>query len=344
LRYPHIQFLRFAAATSVLLYHSHVYWVRMAHADGWLATVDATLLSRGVTVFFAISGFVISLSLERSSIGEFVLHRVIRIYVPYFAAIILAISAVVAFLGSYSWHLLTVPAFLLVPAGPRTYVLGIEWTLVYEMFFYAVMAVLSTIAPPGVRRVVLVAWAAVILIANAIDINFTTFLPYYSTIALSEFNLAFIFGAAAFWFHRAVSGRAALILVVGGLAALVVSQLAFRSTFNSLLGCGLAAAALVLGASRLNFGGEGPPLYRWLTRCGDASYGVYLIHVPIITIFFALVPRGYVALLLAIALAMSGGVAFGFIEFAAYRVIKRGMDRMLRSRPIRTQPVLSENR
>ena len=55
---------------------------------------------------------------------------------------------------------------------------------------------------------------------------------------------------------------------------------------------------------------------------GDGSYGIYLLHVPIITIIFAIwATKGFVIVLVGIAAAILFGAAYGVMEFNLYRKV-----------------------
>lgn len=80
--YPYFDYLRAACATAVMLYHSHII--------KWEKSGDLA-----VQVFFALSGWLIGNILIKTKIQElhrFYYNRAIRIWIPYYIALIIAIG------------------------------------------------------------------------------------------------------------------------------------------------------------------------------------------------------------------------------------------------------------
>lgn len=91
---------------------------------------------QGAFWFFEISGFIMAYLTDRNLNKNFLLQRVVRIYPPYFLAIATSIVLSAVFLGDYTvswWDL--VRALTLLPLGQIQYVLPVEWSLTYEIFF-----------------------------------------------------------------------------------------------------------------------------------------------------------------------------------------------------------------
>ncbi len=94
----------------------------------------------GVVMFFLISGYIITHTMQRENVASFLVKRVLRIYPAFIVCV--AITAVGRFLlydkPFYAWdeYLLS---FTLSGIWPdkQYIVLGVEWTLVIEMKFYA---------------------------------------------------------------------------------------------------------------------------------------------------------------------------------------------------------------
>jgi exopolysaccharide production protein ExoZ len=78
-----------------------------------------------------------------SDSDRFLSRRLVRIYPTYWLAVALTLIGKVALFGTVAIPGLVgaVGALSLLPfAGKVSYVLSVEWTLVYEVFFYAVCA------------------------------------------------------------------------------------------------------------------------------------------------------------------------------------------------------------
>jgi peptidoglycan/LPS O-acetylase OafA/YrhL len=149
-RYRGIQVLRLVAAALVVVTHSTLYAHERLDRSSpvWQGGVI------GVDIFFVISGFVIMASSRRligrpDGVREFALRRLVRILPMYWLAttlsIVIQLVTPSAVLHSTLTVWLIVSSYLLLPATSSTGnvepVLGVGWTLLFEMFFYAVFAV-----------------------------------------------------------------------------------------------------------------------------------------------------------------------------------------------------------
>ncbi len=140
-----LQVLRALAAIAVVFYHTF-YALALHHDPCWLCENESWRKSMifGVDVFFVISGFIVSSVAGReTSAGRFFLKRVWKIVPLYY----------VVSLIEYYWktqngiqpnwaQVWKSMLFLRQPGGP---VLIHGWTLVYEMWFYSVLAVLMVL-------------------------------------------------------------------------------------------------------------------------------------------------------------------------------------------------------
>src|SRR5580704_8088156 len=116
-----LQYLRGVAALSVVIFHASFYTKSWRADDRFLSIFGGQFGLFGVTLFFVISGALMSMLAIDSEPARFMLHRVVRIYPAYlvlvctllFAAPLLAIPA-----RFDAW------ALGLVAGGPHSYVLG----------------------------------------------------------------------------------------------------------------------------------------------------------------------------------------------------------------------------
>lgn len=271
-----IQALRFFAALSVVLYHmrgqyeaSGGTWLFNPFSYGWGA----------VDVFFVISGFIMWHTTTRREglayAGRFAYKRLVRIYsgyLPWFAAM-LAIYAYFApkVLNRYD---LVKSAFLF-PQAHSTNLLAVSWTLSFELLFYAGFGLLL-IFPKRFTLAGLGLVAAVILLAIATR-NIDNFL-------LSPLILEFVAGAllAAFLANSLrtypLPGLAiALVLfTLGGILATEGDRVMRVATM------GAGSVALLYAIVSLERLGWTCP--KWTEHLGDASYGLYLCHIPVLTL------------------------------------------------------------
>ena len=286
MRFQNIQVLRAVTALVVVSIHLSIYGQHTFGASGWL--IDLLRLpgleSACVPFFFAISGFVLAHALQTTPPGRFLVARYLRIYPGYYLAVGLTLLAVWFTCWPAQYRDYCKPGmvgFSLMPRTPGTFVfvLGVEWSLVYEMVLYLA---LSAMALFGVRRGVPVL-AAVWLVVLLAKINLrpcyaTDVLPVWGTIWLSSFIIPFWLGLLAYYVRD--RGRLWRWVVFAGLAA-YVAVVPWRAWYQDQvwLAWGVAAAGAVWFAAavrQLPDRGREPDR----TRRRDAPRQPHLILVP----------------------------------------------------------------
>jgi exopolysaccharide production protein ExoZ len=302
-----IQILRAAAALSVALFH----------AAQW-SHLDLAVGAAGVDVFFVISGFVLWAACESrpTTPAAFLMARAERILPLYWiatlavAAVVLWRPAALPIVHPGAGHL--VLSLLLVPhndpaGGPFPF-LPTGWTLTYEAFFYAVMA-LALAAPKDRRWTIL---SAVLVAASLIGFGYH---GWYTLLA-NPLLLEFLAGAALAraWLKGSFARLPAWSgwgLIAGGLVILFAQQFGgLRDDFLRPFVWGPPAVMIVAGALKLEANGRigSGRLARAFVAQGDASYSLYLVQAPAIAAFAWLTPawpdglRAPVSLVLAVAL------------------------------------------
>lgn len=320
-RFNYIQILRFLAAAGVLLYHGHYYVGELVWKTPLTRAFDFHF-SWGVELFFAISGFVVSHSLTFTTPGRFLLLRLIRIYPAFWLAAAIVIAFKVA-LGGSAFTRGLAPALALMPVGGADYPLGgIEWSLVYEVFFYALVAAVASVPARNAREWAMVAWLVAIVAMRIFGpIRATSFTPSLGTIAFSAFNLPFIAGVLAYsWFRHVARLPLVPLVCVVPLALFAAGR---ASSAEIQLGAqAIGFAALVLVAAELSRRRDASVTNPFV-KLGDWSYALYLVHVPVITGVLAAAQfaatdadAAFVAVVLA---ALVAGSAYGIVETRLYR-------------------------
>ncbi|ROS23847.1 acyltransferase [Cellulomonas sp. PhB150] len=283
--------LRLLAALAVCLYH---YTARSDMTRRWGAD-PADLFPRissvavygpiGVQLFFIISGFVICMSGWGRTVRAFAASRVARVFPAYWAALGLLVVAMVAFpkvAGTPRPDDVLVNLTLLqVPAGaPR--ILGVDWTLWVEAWFYVLFAIAVLRGAGASReRVVRFAWVwlAASLLVTAIDS------PLLDELLMPDHAPFFVGGMALYLVHRfgSTPGLWALVAVSFALGQRrVVADLWHPGTdmyiqrspvviIAVVAASYLAVAAVALGWLRW-------ARWRWLTTAGLLTYPFYLVH------------------------------------------------------------------
>jgi peptidoglycan/LPS O-acetylase OafA/YrhL len=288
----------------------------------------------GVNLFFGISGFVIFMTLQRTTRPmDFMVSRFSRLFPAYWAAIFitLMLSHLLAYpkavgLSTALANLPMVHNFFGVP-----HVDGVYWTLEVELFFYAWMLLLFMLRK--LDRVVLVMALALGLrwIYFVAHTQFGLDLPYrISRLMILPYLPWFVIGIAAHSLsQKGARGQGAgrmWTLLAFALVTIVVTEkrVTWWGPHPGWVAC-LSFAAIYLAAmGRLRFL-ELRPLV-WL---GSISYPLYLLHenlgwaLMLVLYQKGLTPNVAIAIVLAIALVFSHLLS---------RAVERPVMRWLRGR------------
>lgn len=231
--------------------------------------------------FFAISGFLIFASYERcSSIKDYYSKRASRILPGYWLAT--AICLLIAFsygsfnVGRFLLANLSFATFLapgipgVFPSNYTTVLNGALWTIKIEVMFYIMVPLIVWVCRRLNRDAVL--WTLFVL-----SVIFRIIVAKHETLAVQlPGQLSFFMIGALIHYHLPFFEKHGKWLMIG--AALLY---ALHATTGWFFPRPAAIATLTLGASLLLPAVKGP------TRWGDFSYGVYVLHWPIIQLVVA---------------------------------------------------------
>ena len=200
------------------------------------------------------------------------------------------------------------------------------WTLVHELMFYAVFLLFFVSA----RWLAfgLAAWALVIVGANLLAVP-TGWLRY----PLSFLNIEFMLGVASAWLVRrrtAFASGSWLGYVGAGLVlmALVLIMQDEKQTYPHLiLALGLAMIIVVFAVR------EQAVAMRWpgiLLLLGNASYSIYLVHNPLLSLTQRLAGRLAMSWPAAMAFGgvlslLAGCIYFWMVERPALRFVRQSL-------------------
>ncbi|MEI4482247.1 MULTISPECIES: acyltransferase family protein [unclassified Phyllobacterium] len=289
--YINIQGLRAVAVLMVTV--SHIYWPILPLRTHWSQEFVDSIGPAGVDLFFVISGFVIYLMAKRSgkvaetkgrffAFWEFVVKRLIRIYPVYWIAFGVAtlimgyVELAPDWLEKKPW----LELFLLV-SQPNNRILA-AWTLILEMYFYAVAALVILILP---RHIVLgfSIWFAVV--TAAIALAFLLGKDWMLMTAFTSLLYDFLFGMAIGWLiERKIAGWGISSIAIGVLSLLVGAAF-FRMhggwfsmpSWYRMACFGIPSAFIVYGFVAVEVRSGWTFAKPW-QRLGDASYSVYIWH------------------------------------------------------------------
>lgn len=316
-----VQAMRGAAALMVVAGHAQsAVAIVVEGAGGRFERSGAVPWGAGVDLFFVISGFIMvhtagGLFGRPHARATFLRRRLVRIVPLYWLVTIvfLALLAIATLKGGdpFPSGAAVLAAFAFLPfdthADGRLFpIYDLGWTLNYEMFFYALLAV--AIGWPRARALGALAAALLLLVAIGPLVPPGSAAWFWTRPILLDFGLGVGVGAMAAtvvlpvpvrWL-LAVAGMSLLLLDPTGLFAGPAGT-TVANAWPRVIFAGLPVAA-ILAASVLGREPPRPQVARPLVALGDASYSLYLLHP------FALILLEKLAQKTPIAAAMPGGV------------------------------------
>lgn len=343
-----LQVARGLAALSVTLHHAleTSNGVPGSFSPDWLTTGGAG----GVDIFFVISGFIMAHTTFRPGLptptaAAFLQRRATRIYPLYWLACLAMLSLMA--LGFFQSRVLSSGdvflALALLPGGQP--IIGVAWTLVYEIYFYLILAVCLAL-----RRSSVVLWAtssimvAILVLAQGLpESGMQRFLS-------DPIPLEFLLGIGLATVYPHVGGwlkgvAPASLLVFFGLALLYTAPLMVpHETTHGLEGWarvaawGVAGLAIVAGLLVM------PERTGWLARLlnalGNASYALYLTHIFVLMGYglalrkaaVAELPQYLLVIPVVLLACLVGGAAHVWAERPLLRLARLTIDRARPSR------------
>ncbi|SIT06295.1 Peptidoglycan/LPS O-acetylase OafA/YrhL, contains acyltransferase and SGNH-hydrolase domains [Roseivivax lentus] len=344
---PRLEGLQFARAIAVLMVLTgHV----IAEAEHYFAIDlpgDAIPWTRGVDLFFVISGFIVIRAADRwqAGAGAFLARRFLRIAPLYYLFTTLMVLTLLAAPGAVKDTALApgqiVGSYPFWPTerydGRIAPVLSVGWTLNYEMAFYAALSLCLTLRRPVLAMGLLFGALALLGALSGPEGPFpSTTSSQIKTIwafATNPICLEFLFGMvlARLWPRRRVSARIAWGLGIGGAVLLVALDATDLPRF---LAAGVPAA-MIVGAVIWPAPWQGWPLQ----RIGDASFAIYLSHRftlrALTLVLLPLLPAAPWAAPLFCVLAVALAAGVGWLVFT---LVERPVAALVSASP-RSQPV-----
>jgi exopolysaccharide production protein ExoZ len=281
-----LQVFRGFAAFSVVAHHAAL------STNGFVGALPdpfATIFGMGylgVDFFFVLSGFIIMYvhmndSHTTAALQHYIFKRLSRIYpvyLPIGVAMLVLYEVMPDFSASGGRRYSLLSSLLLVPAdGPPA--LSVAWTLVHELMFYLVF-VLFFVSGRWLAGGLL-AWAVLIFLANQWYIP-TGWLRY----PLNIMNIEFILGVGAAWTvnfqtpYKKGGWIAALGFAIAVWALLLMTR-ENESYLRLMLAMGFALVIVGFAVR------EQSDFLRWPTLLlilGNASFSIYIIHGPLLSI------------------------------------------------------------
>lgn len=298
----------------------------------------------GVDFFFVLSGFIIMFVHQHdrksfSSVKKYLIQRFIRVYPVYWlVAMVIGIAYFLmpAMSQSGGREINVISSILLIPSEGVP-VLSVAWTLIHEVMFYIFF--LLFFFSNALFSTFIVLWVVCIAVANFVEVIWV--LDDINHYFFSLLNIEFIFGMlAAITLKHVCSIKLGMLLTLcGGLIGVVAIygvNLGLPDSIRLIFAFGMAQ--LIIGAAiierRVNV--SFPAV---LILLGDASYSIYLIHKPALSItqrIFSKMNFGWeMALFLGVIITTLFGVIF-------HLIVEKSLIRIIRHKlaPSRVQDVI----
>jgi peptidoglycan/LPS O-acetylase OafA/YrhL len=312
--YDNFAVIRLALALAVVVSHAFSVSIGSTRFEPLFATTGFTLGEHAVNGFFAVSGFLVTMSFDRRGWRKYVLARVLRVapglIVATFAVVALG-AALTRLPAAEYWREPGLWRFILrtltefkssapLPGvfenNPYQFPMGTVWTLKYEVFCYAGVFAL------GVSGLLRRRLAALILVAGLFAglVAMEAFVPNASDKVHTALRLALAFsigGCLYLWRDRArISTIAVVVLALA--TALLHGSPFYKALLFATESYGVLWLALMPGLS-----------HPMLALRHDLSFGTYLYGWPVQQALVQLAPAAGALSLLAPSLAITLGVA-----------------------------------
>lgn len=291
--------IRLLAALQVAFVHGYEHFG--IHHNQWLISVLS--IFPGVPIFFVVSGFLISASLERtSSIQSYVKNRFLRIYPALWGCFLISVLTIFIFFKPQcsateflKWVIAQVtigqfynPDFL------RGYGVGVVngslWTIPVELQFYILLPFIYIIFN-GIKwnKAFVAIFVIALVIANQI---FVGLLTADQTLLLKLFGVTvlpylymFFFGVLLqrnLWFIvRFLENKALYVFAAYLLSALMFSFIGLKFQGNYIN----PISALILSFLTISLAYTRVDVFGRILKGNDISYGVYIYHMVVVNVF-----------------------------------------------------------
>jgi peptidoglycan/LPS O-acetylase OafA/YrhL len=362
---PPLTSLRFVAAFMVMFGHTLGHFYSGFGYSGITYAALSNLAQIGMSLFFVLSGFVISYnyasigSLRSAELKRFAIARLARIYPAYIAvllfnnwmwswAYVTPIGLAAHLTLTQDWFMHTVNG---IPLISQFHNAEVTWSISAEWFCYLLFPFIC-FALDRIRRPLLalvLTWFVIIVfmywirlaslyyysVAGQEGYKFIEWLGYYSPyVRLSEFLIGcFVFriGVSLPALGNTERQLAPLIVLIAilwlAIADVCLNAFSALSIYGWCGGYTPGVALLIFCCYR--YGGSFLE-NRWLEMAGDASYSFYLLHTLIIVGFIRLMPSPTNNGLLATAVIVSAMTINLALSLIIYRIFERPARNVIR--------------
>lgn len=285
-----VQLLRAWSAYMVVGYHT-MEFIAWNATGSWIPDTD--MGSGIITLFFAISGFLmVQITPQNETFAWFIAKRAARIVPLYWLALtgVLVVTAVIPWAFSSAdlspASIASAYAFLPWPDlnGNLLPVLGVGWTLNYEILFYILFG-LSVMLPRQWQMAGLFAMMAGIMITSRAFAGDTFYGRFYGDTVMFDFAAGALLAHFVNWQPVTAFIKRTSMLSFALVAGIIWFLIEFTVPYSV-----PTQWRYWIPAMMIMFAAVGQDLHRkptpksFLTYLGDAGYSTYLLHLLVLTV------------------------------------------------------------
>ena len=298
-----IQVLRGIASLLVVFFHTTVNDAALLGKDfcfGFFSFGKA-----GVDIFFVLSGFIItytSLKALKTS-GKpipFLRRRFIRIFPAYW--IVITIFLVIQSLfssfynsGTYNYSIANIlSTYFLLPG--HLMVNGVSWTLSYELFFYILFSIAFIIPSKKLVFILGLIYAIVIIVLSIINYPVDA-QSTWTMFFIFPMNTEFLMGVIAALIIPKIPQGIIMGLIISGSLLFLTGALLYNNhyyvvpnEFNRVITFGIPSFLIITGVVKFELGYK-IKVHNFLLALGEASYSLYLVHLPLVVAAIKLIGK-----------------------------------------------------
>ncbi len=297
-----IQLLRGIASLLVVLFHTTINANDILKKEFCLNFF--AFGGAGVDIFFVLSGFIITYTSlkplrEGKQLFSFLRRRFVRIFPSYWLVITLFLMIQIllpAFYNTkYNFTLSNIlSTYFLFPG--HTMINGVSWTLTYELFFYFLFSLVFIIPRKKIALVFSIIYGLIIILVTIFGYASEKENDWLGLLTF-PMNTEFIMGIlAAVLIPRIPQNISAGLLIGGSILFLTSSILSdhnyilFPNAFNRVIFFGVPSFFIIIGIVKFELATK-TKVHNFLLLLGEASYSLYLLHLPIIFATIKIIAR-----------------------------------------------------
>ena len=258
----------------------------------------------GVDIFFVLSGFIITYAnrqyiTKATSIGKFLQKRIIRIFPIYWIIISFFLLLQLLFPSFYRTHfqldiINLLNTYLLLPNHDM--INGVSWSLTNELFFYILFMLALLIPKKEYILMLLVAYLFFLLVLPATRFTYTNNNIFFGLL-IFPMNIEFLLGILVVLFVDRFPQKWSNYFLIAGVSIFILSAIfvdyglfIFHNNYNRVVLYGFPSFFIILALVKKEFTSN-IKVNKLFIKLGDASYSIYLFHLPIVAAFFKIIVK-----------------------------------------------------